>query len=549
MIQDKNELLIEKFNGYLSNNSKDTIIDELPKLLKAFKKLSTRTNKILKQSDSQQLEVLKLKEHIEDKSKRINTLLNNAGQGFLYFDSDMLIGPEYSKEVYNIFNIDVSNKKINELLYKDKSEATFLKNTLQDILKENYMKQDILISLLEKEFKIDNKFIEIEYKILNENKFMLILTDITKNKELAKKIKDEQQTLKMVIETVTSLEQFLEVKKDYLAFIDKIDSFKDINMLSELRKEIHTYKGLFAQKEMLNVVENLHQFESNIDNSLKNNILDEKITNTTKDIMNSWLEDDIKILKKILGNNFFDKTNFISLDKNRINKIVEKVKEIEKNNNSILDLQLSKEIKSLTYHHIELFFNPYKKLVSQLALRLEKYINPLILDIDEIYIPNRYIPFLNSLVHIFRNSVDHGIETLEDRYENGKDEYGTIKCSVKAISNKIIITISDDGSGIDLEKIKNVAIKKNLYTKEEINNLSEDDIIKIIFTDAFSTKDTITNISGRGVGLASIVTELENINGSMAIENSFGKGIKFTFILDYKSEETSKKEHQVLFVF
>ncbi|MEA3315262.1 MAG: hypothetical protein U9Q30_05345 [Campylobacterota bacterium] len=305
MREDKNKILIDKMNQYLINSDSDSIINELPKVLKAFSKLTTRTDRILKQSDSQQLEVVKLKDHIEEKNERISALLNNAGQGFLYFNNEMAIGEEYSKEVYNIFNKDVSHLKINELLYKDdNSKSAFLKSTLQSILKDNPMKQEILLSLLEKEFKINNKFVEIEYKILNDTSFMMIITDVTSNKELARKVKEEQQTLKMVIEAVTSLEQFLELKKEYQLFIEQIDDFKSIDKLSDLRKEIHTYKGLFAQKEMLHIVDNLHQFETYIDNSLKNNILDERISNITKDTMDSWFEKDVKILKKILGDDF-----------------------------------------------------------------------------------------------------------------------------------------------------------------------------------------------------------------------------------------------------
>lgn len=560
MKEDKNKILIDQMNQYLKDNDSESIIKELPKVLKIFEKLSKRINRILKQSDSQQLEVLKLKEHIEDKNERINTLLNNAGQGFLYFNQDMEIGQEYSKEVTNIFKQDVYNQKINELLYQDdNSKAEFLKATLQSILNDIPMKQEILISLLEKEFVINNKFIEIQYKILNNSSFMLILTDVTANKKLAKKIKEEQQTLKMVIEAVTSLEQFLEVKQDYMLFIEKIDDFKTIDKLSDLRKEIHTYKGLFAQKEMLYIVDHLHQFESEIDNSLKENILNDKVLNITKETMGNWFEEDVKILKKILGDDFFDKSNLINIDKDRINNIIIQMKKLLKDNKKSLDNILYKEIsnithniETLTYYPIELFFKPYKKLVSQLALKLEKCINPLVLEIEkEIYIPSSYVPFINSLVHIFRNSVDHGIEALDDRYETGKDEYGTIECKIQKIDNNIEITISDDGAGVDIEKIKNLAIKKDIYTQNELENFTEKDIVMIIFKDEFSTKDKVSTISGRGVGLASIISELDKIDGSMNVENNFGKGIKFTFTLKYNDEDIQdeKDEDEVIFVF
>ena len=110
-----------------------------------------------------------------------------------------------------------------------------------------------------------------------------------------------------------------------------------------------------------------------------------------------------------------------------------------------------------------------------------------------------------------------------------KKEYGTITCDIKIKDSNLIIDISDDGAGIDCDKIKSLAVSKCIYTQDEVNNLTEDEILMIIFKDEFSTSETITDISGRGVGLASIITELEKLDGTLAIKNNFGNGIKFVF--------------------
>ena len=532
MINNKNLTLINQFEEYIKNNDIDTIKDQLPKLLKTFTKTATRMDKILKQSDSQQLEVLKLTEKLEDTNSKVNTLLNNASQGFLYLDENMKIGPEYSKVVYTIFQEDVTHKDITTLLYyNDKDDALFLKETLKSILQEIPMTQEILISLLKKEFIINEKFVEVEYKVLNDKNFMIILTDITAKKILAEKIKDEQQILKMVIEIVTTKEQFQEVKHDYELFIEKIDQFKYLDKLPALRRETHTYKGLFAQKEMLHIVKKLHDFETTIDDNLKNNIIDETILNVTKKDMQDWLELDLAIVKDILGADYFSKSNYIEINKYRIEQLHLKILEYFNTKKETIINDVSSDITNLKYNNIKIFFRPYEKLVEQLAHQLDKYINPLVLDIENIYLPDNYLPFINSLVHIFRNSVDHGIETLEDRYTNEKDEYGTITCNIKQQNGLLKIEISDDGVGIDTKKIKSLAVKKGIYTQEEVNNMSEDKAVLIIFEDSFSTSENITNISGRGVGLASIAEELNQLNGTMEVENNFGHGIKFKFNL------------------
>ncbi|MEA3384620.1 MAG: ATP-binding protein [Campylobacterota bacterium] len=543
MRKDKNQILADQFNEYLENDDIESIKEKLPKLISSFLKISSRTDRILKQSDSQQHEVLKLTEKLEDTNTKVNNLLNNANQGFLYFNSEMVVGEEYSKAVDDIFCIDVSYKDISELLYPDdKNDSSFLKATLQSILQDDPMRQEILISLLQKEFFINNKHIELEYKILSSTDFMLILTDITSKKELAQKIKDEQQVLKMVVETVTSIEQFLDVKSDYEDFTKRIDTYKNLDKLSDLRKEIHTYKGLFAQKEMLNIVKELHQFESLIDNSLKKEKLDEVISNTTTDTMNSWLQQDIDVLIKILGDKIFEKSSLISIDKNRILEIENKLKNILSLEKNTLDQSVYKDIEDikkatekLTYKNIEIYFKPYEKLVEQLAKRLDKYINPLILNLDDVYVPVEYSPFLNSLVHLFRNSVDHGIEILDERYEKEKSEYGTISCDVIKEDKQLVFKIKDDGNGVDIDKIKDLAVEKGIYTKEQVDSLSEDEIVLIICKDSFSTSKQVTTISGRGVGLASIISELEKLDGKISVNNNFGYGIEFIFTIPFES--------------
>jgi len=530
----KNEVFVEEFSRYLEDDDLDSIKNNLPKFLKYFKKISARTDKILKQSDSQQLEVLKLTEKLHSTNEKTNTLLNNAGQGFLYFDQDMLVGAEYSREVYNIFNQDIKDKNIATLLYpNDTQKAKFLEMTLKSILNDEPMRQEILISLLETEFEFNNKFIEIEYKVINDHNFMLILTDITSKKELDQKIKDEQQILKMVVEVVITKEQFLEVKKDYEDFIQHLDKFKTLDNLSELRKEIHTYKGLFAQKEMLHIVKSLHNFETIIDTCIKNKSLTQQLLNTTKDDMINWLYKDINVIESVLGDNFFKNANYIDISKYRIQKLYKKALDYKNSKDiTVLD-DVLKDIQNLQYNNIKIFFRPYEKLVEQLSQQLEKLVNPLVLDIENIYLPDIYIPFINSLVHIFRNSVDHGLEEYEERLETQKDEYGTIKCSVKQQNKSLIVTISDDGRGVDTDKIKQIALDKGLYTQDEIQSLSQEEVILIIFKDSFTTRDKITQISGRGVGLASIIDELDRLNGTIEIKNNLGFGIEFKFTLPF----------------
>lgn len=128
------------------------------------------------------------------------------------------------------------------------------------------------------------------------------------------------------------------------------------------------------------------------------------------------------------------------------------------------------------------------------------------------------------LIHIIRNSIDHGIETPEQRIEVGKEPVGKIILSAKQSNNKVIIEIKDDGRGINIEKIKEKALQKGFLTQEELNSMSDEQITNIIFAPGFSTGEEITNISGRGIGLDVVQTKIAQLNGKVRIISELNKG-------------------------
>lgn len=133
----------------------------------------------------------------------------------------------------------------------------------------------------------------------------------------------------------------------------------------------------------------------------------------------------------------------------------------------------------------------------------------------------------DPLTHLIRNSVDHGIENPQKRVANGKSETGTINIKSFHEGGQVTIEISDDGNGIDPDKIKEKAISKGLITAEHANSLSKKQILNLIFTPGFSTAEQITNISGRGVGMDVVKSNIEKIGGSVDITSQLGEGTVF----------------------
>jgi len=152
----------------------------------------------------------------------------------------------------------------------------------------------------------------------------------------------------------------------------------------------------------------------------------------------------------------------------------------------------------------------YPDYVMKLSERLDKNIKPFVITGDDIMIDaNSYHDVLKSIVHIFRNSVDHGIETEDERLEAGKGQVGNITCEIRDMQDDFQIIISDDGRGIDVKLLEQKSLDKELYTEEELSKMNYEEKINLIFEQGITTKQEANHISGRGVGMSAVKKSVE----------------------------------------
>jgi two-component system chemotaxis sensor kinase CheA len=172
-------------------------------------------------------------------------------------------------------------------------------------------------------------------------------------------------------------------------------------------------------------------------------------------------------------------------------------------------------------------FSRYPRVVHDLVRSTNKKVNLEIYG-EETELDKKVIEQLTDpLIHIIRNAVDHGIEDTAVRLQKGKDETGTIRMEAFPESNYVVIEISDDGQGIDTEKIKTRALEKKLVTIEEADQLTEQQLLSFIMRPGFSTAQEVTHTSGRGVGMDVVKDNIEKINGTIKIISSVGSGARF----------------------
>ena len=176
-------------------------------------------------------------------------------------------------------------------------------------------------------------------------------------------------------------------------------------------------------------------------------------------------------------------------------------------------------------------FKKYPRLARDLARSLGKDVE-LVLHGEDTEMDKTMIEDLNDpLVHLVRNAVDHGVETMEQRSAAGKPEKSIVELTARQEGDHILITITDDGRGMRPEVIRNKAIEKGLIAKEVANTLDERQCLELIFLPGFSTKDEISSVSGRGVGMDVVKTNIQKLNGTIEIHSEPGRGSVFTIAL------------------
>jgi len=176
-------------------------------------------------------------------------------------------------------------------------------------------------------------------------------------------------------------------------------------------------------------------------------------------------------------------------------------------------------------------FQKYPRIARDLARSLGKDVE-LALVGEETEIDKTMIEDLSDpIIHLIRNAVDHGVESMEDRRAAGKPEKSRVRLEARQEGDHIVILIADDGRGMNAERLRAKAIEKGLITDEEASAMDEKQSFNLILLPGFSTKDVASDVSGRGVGMDVVKTNIQKLNGSIEITSAPGKGSTFIISL------------------
>ncbi len=490
-----------------------------------------------------------LEAKVKQRTADLQTLLDNTGEGILSFGKDLCVDPKCSRECESLLGVAPAGRRIDELLYpKAPAGAALFRSAVERSFEtDDGYKRNMLLSLIPAEITVGDKIIALRFRSLGGSRMMLMLNDVTYKRELEKKVTAEQRTLRFIVNALTNRWLFHEVMEAWKRFADidapsviaKTGTDSREKTLLELYRQVHTFKGLFLQLELVHAPGILHECEERL-TTFQNGCSDAHLLDEFRRLLTGALdlpvlmqavEEDRKILARYLGPAFFSKEEPYTLDPEDLTALELLADKINSSPETVRRLELEEEliaIRRLRTVRVFDLVSAFPAHAQELAELRGKLIRPFAPYGDNVRVlREKYEAFTMSLIHLFRNAVVHGIEDPETRVRKGKDEAGTLTFEVTYTGEELVFRIADDGGGIDLDalrkKIEERSFSMSACNKPVVASALED----ILFCGGVSTKARVDLHGGRGVGLVAVRKETERLGGSIRVKTEKDVGTEF----------------------
>ncbi|MCK5072700.1 MAG: hypothetical protein KAQ98_04685 [Bacteriovoracaceae bacterium] len=472
------------------------------------------------------------------KSKKNNeNLLNNLGHGFLVFDEHGNIQKGCSKATIKIFGSDPTGYKFHEIIDIDSDYQNLMKDWYQMIF---YAKRDFedILPLAPQKYDTGEKFIKLDYRPIYDNHgqniehIICIATDETEIRKLKQETKKERaivDIIMIILKDRRSFKDFLHETTRLISYLKDITSNNfNIGHINEVLRVTHSLRGntstyhffdiskiAASLEEILILMKEKSKKEfSLIVPSVKSKIL------TMEQAYHDFLEEHKFIINSLIE----EKNDHIYVPINHIKQM----NEILKNQTGGDSHPYELFVDNFVLQKISDLFKRFETTVDEIATSQNKEVHLYLIGSTIKVFASAYKSILSSMVHAFRNAVDHGIESDEEKSATGKKEPGIIYVNFEKLKRDnmdfVEITICDNGRGISPERIKQLAIDKKLISRANIMNNEE--LLQLVFIPGLSSKKQATNISGRGIGLDAIKIETEKIGGWTDFYSEEGNGSK-----------------------
>lgn len=516
-------------------------------------------------------------EHLEDlvaeKMRQVRDILDNVEQGLFVVNFDGTVSPEHSKAAPEILGL-TELREIGQTLHLSPSQEDDFRGWLSLVQAKNgTMRWDKLAKVAPvQDLELpgadgQSKFVRIRYQRMYDKnrqieRIMVLAQDETETRRIERIVADEKERHENEVKTILGLVNNLpEVIRDFMKDArGRIDAMEDLarSMLDRsilardhhpsvpvfhpsqedighLFRDLHTIKGNAGTYGFERMTRLAHQAEDLLED------LKEPITVRTAVTLRAILDkldemdkayEEILTTEKKLSGGGSDGDTLVQVSERKLDHVRKMARTLWSapgaSSHTFVDSDAVQILAEACDHlrdvPVARLADKYRGMIGRLAERLGKQIHFEVLPHHMEVSPTFFSPMDEALVHMLRNSVDHGIEAPSDRVAAGKPERGLIKLEIGIDEENVTLTLADDGGGIDVARVVEKALEHGVISQDQLVGMSEQEKLQLIFESGLSTAGTISDVSGRGVGMSAVRDSIEAQGGSLTLSATRGRG-------------------------
>lgn len=447
-------------------------------------------------------------------------------QGIFFFGPDFRVADRHSAECVRIFGGPIAGMDAPALLFKDKSAAADFRKGVE-LAFGGGARPDVVFDLLESEIELSGRRLHLDYRLLDGPRLMVSLTDLTRERRFQEISKRELERRFIVIKAVSHRRYFAAFTQEAAELFDTLSLFEggsqSAEELQSIGRSVHTFKGNASFFDFAQTAAAAHEFESHLEETSAFGAA-AKIKDHSLALKKAYFAE-LNHISDLLGQRWISEANGINIPKRDYLLLEAWVRK-----HYPKDLRLYHSLIKYRREPFRESFARLPELAAGLADKLGKRLHPMLVEGgDYLVIPDRYRQFADTMVHLIRNAVDHGVETPAEREAAGKDSYGTIRVQLEQDGGRNVVRVSDDGRGIDPAQVEQKAKRLGLLAPG--HSFSEAQLMQFLFHHGFSTAAGLGEVSGRGVGLGAVKAEIDRIGGTIQIHSRLGRGTTFEISL------------------
>lgn len=509
------ERLQKKYRGELEQ--KEGYILELQKAQAELEKYSKNLEKMVEERTA---EIRKL-------NQLMKALFDSLGQGFFVFDKDGKCLDFSSKACETLLGGRPNGRPVWEVLgLADKQVEGFKKWTFT-LFAEMLPFEDLAPLGPATYPHPEGKHIQLEYfPLLSEaggiDGVIVVSSDITSLVEARRQAETDREHAKLILNLVHKKKQIGRFVRETQSIVKELAQYLAADRSTwdcdSLFRCLHTIKGGCASFNVKQAAETAHEAENRLsaykeDSSAANAAALLSQCQLVMDAFRAFMTE----TENVLGANAFSDERFVEMPVDELRMLCAEL--VSGGRVAIADSLRSKYV----FETAGSFFRPYEEVLKAVAEQEGKLVDPIHFEGDELpVLPEAYASLFATFVHAFRNAADHGIERPDVRVAEGKPEAGCIQVLFERVKTTLVIKVVDDGGGVDPAKIRAKLAKAG----RDISHETDEQAIQHIFDSSFSTKEAVTETSGRGVGMDAIKIAAEAIGGKVRVESRVGYGTR-----------------------